>query len=124
MGFISDAEVRRAVQLLRDDRIAVAASRHHSAIYALTCPAYDTQYVFVDRGEIRLPHADEIPAADITIDGEEWQWQLVLAGLHGGLHRAWRYKLLNFTGDAVRMMFLWKFMWRLSESLVAARGGR
>ncbi|MES2940752.1 MAG: SCP2 sterol-binding domain-containing protein [Pseudomonadota bacterium] len=122
MAFLNDIEAARLAQLLQADPVATAACRHHTATYGLRC---DDALVLVtaERGHVSAVRAAGPAQPDITIAGTASQWQGILQGLHGGLHRAWRYKLLDFSGDAVTMMFLWKFMWRMGDALVAVRRG-
>ncbi|MET4491222.1 hypothetical protein [Bradyrhizobium sp. LA7.1] len=74
--------------------------------------------IILDRG--RLLGLTDWTADDernaVFVSGSVQQWQHAF-GLHGGLHRAWRYRLLAFTGDQVRMMTFWKTIWRVGEAL-------
>ena len=56
----------------------------------------------------------------VCIRGSSEDWRPVLRGLRGGLHRAFRHRLLTFDGDAVATLMLWKTIWRLGEALAEA----
>jgi len=56
----------------------------------------------------------------VEISGNKENWTLVISGLHGGLHRAFRHKILKFEGDPVTMLSIWKTLWRVGEALSVA----
>ncbi|TYK43087.1 hypothetical protein [Actinomadura decatromicini] len=79
-------------------------------------------WLVVDRGTVRRA-GDGRDGADlkqIRIAGTAAEWKPILDGLHGGLHRAWRYHLLRFEGDPVALLDLWKTIWRLGDALADA----
>jgi len=111
----------RVIALLDADSVVAENSRWRIACYELVCGSESIALV-VDDGGVRSVANIELQSTPvIKISGTEDQWRTVLDGLHGGLHRAWRYRLLDFDGDPLVMMSLWKTLWRLGEALVAAQ---
>jgi len=80
----------------------------------------------IEDGILRLLRENETtPGPRVTIAGSADNWVKIIDGLHGGLHRAFRHKLLRFDGDAASMLTIWKTNWRLGEALAeAGKGGR
>lgn len=56
----------------------------------------------------------------VVVSGSLDQWSKVLLEQHGGVHRAWRYHQLQFSGDQVKMLTFWKTLWRIGENLQQA----
>ncbi|MEM8716664.1 MAG: hypothetical protein AAGE92_12970 [Cyanobacteria bacterium P01_G01_bin.4] len=56
----------------------------------------------------------------VVVSGSPEQWSRVLLEQHGGVHRAWRYHQLEFSGDQVKMLTFWKTLWRIGENLQEA----
>lgn len=59
--------------------------------------------------------------ASVRISGSVGDWQPILDGQQGGLHRAWRHQRLAFDGDRTALMRHYKMVWRLG-TLLAERG--
>lgn len=59
--------------------------------------------------------------ATLRISGSLDDWQPILDGQQGGLHRAWRHQRLAFQGDRVALMRSYKMVWRLGD-LLAGEG--
>lgn len=57
---------------------------------------------------------------EVVISGSSEDWAKIIKGMHGGMHRAFRHKILQFKGDSIVMLSIWKTIWRLGESLVKA----
>lgn len=105
---------------LNNDPIVALDAKWHRAILTLTCDS-ESRSFSVSQGHVKLIDNGDgegmcrLPR--IHISGSAERWQPILSGLHGGLHRAFRHRLLAFDGDAVAMMSLWKTVWRLGEAL-------
>lgn len=56
----------------------------------------------------------------VVVSGKTEDWAKVLLEQHGGIHRAWRYHQLQFSGDQVKMLTFWKTLWRIGENLQQA----
>lgn len=114
--------VKRAAQILNEDQIVRANTAWRRARVSLVANGELAATLLVDRGSVRVAtpqEGGELP--EVVIAGREADWQAILDGLHGGLHRAWRYKLLEFGGgDPATTFDLWKTIWRLGDALVAA----
>ncbi|TMR04935.1 hypothetical protein ETD83_07765 [Actinomadura soli] len=109
----------RAIVLLEADP---QRDRWRSARIGLSETPGPDLLLVVDRGTVRRA-GDGQDGADlkqIRIVGTADEWKPILAGLHGGLHRAWRYHLLRFEGDSVALLDLWKTIWRLGDALADA----
>jgi hypothetical protein len=112
--------LKRAEAILRRDPVVAENVRWHDASITLVCDA--KRWTFeVREGQITL-EANERPREqpEILIRGRSEDWQPLLRGMQGGLHRAFRHKLLAFEGDAVAMLTLWKTVWRVGESISLA----
>jgi putative sterol carrier protein len=57
----------------------------------------------------------------VIISGSYENWLKIVNGLPGGLHRAFRHRILKFEGDYVTMLGIWKTIWRLGEALSSSR---
>lgn len=125
MPIFNDRLVSEVERLIASDPIVRANTRFGRLALVLAADDSSALRVVVDRGRLvplqEWGQDDERSA--VLISGGADKWRVVLDGLHGGLHRAWRYRLLQFSGDQVRMMTFWKTIWRVSEALQkAARG--
>jgi hypothetical protein len=113
--------VERTAQILSADQIVRANTAWRRARVCLVADGDVAATLLVDHGSVRVGAPGEggdLP--DVVIAGRAQQWQAILGGLHGGLHRAWRYQLLEFGGDPATTFDLWKTIWRLGDALVAA----
>jgi len=109
--------LRRVEASLDEDPIVASNARWYRATLSLVCDDRTWDYRVAD-GHVKLVE-DGSSSRDpqIRIRGSSEDWQPILQGLRGGLHRAFRHKLLAFEGDAVAMLTLWKTIWRLGEAL-------
>jgi hypothetical protein len=114
--------VERAVAMLAEDPVVRASSRWRRARICLVEAGAPEQALVVDRGTVRRATGDDAAAGlpEIRIGGSREQWTPILEGRHGGLHRAWRYRELDFGGDPVAAFDLWKTVWRLGDALARA----
>jgi SCP-2 sterol transfer family protein len=112
--------LRRVEASLNEDPVVAANARWYTARLTLVCDDRSWDYRVAD-GRVKLVE-DGGSSRDpqVRIRGSSEDWQPVLRGLRGGLHRAFRHRLLAFEGDAVAMLTLWKTIWRLGEALAEA----
>jgi hypothetical protein len=109
---------------LNEDPIVASNTIWYRATLRLVCDEESWDFV-VAEGHVNLAD-DHVWSADplVSIRGSSDDWRPVLGGLRGGLHRAFRHRLLVFEGDAVATLLLWKTIWRLGEALgEAGKGG-
>lgn len=85
-----------------------------------------------ETGWLQISAADGAGTSAITVttgDGEpdSWavgiagtaeQWEEIWSGLPGGLHRAWRQKLLEFFGPEEALLAHYPMVWQLGELMV------
>lgn len=76
-----------------------------------------------ERGWLAI-HGGAVPAvgtdqetATIDIVGDAAAWEDVLRPVPGGLHRAWRHRLLQFRGDDAVLLRHYKMIWQLGAVL-------
>jgi hypothetical protein len=112
--------LKRAEAILRRDPVVVENVRWHDASITLVCDA--KRWTFgVREGRMALEADERLrEQPEILIRGRSEDWRPLLRGLQGGLHRAFRHKLLTFEGDAVAMLTLWKTVWRVGEAISLA----
>lgn len=105
---------------LNKDPIVASNARWYTATLTLVCDDRSWDYRVAD-GRVKLME-DGGSSRDpqVRIRGSSEDWQPILRGLRGGLHRAFRHRLLAFEGDAVATLTLWKTIWRLGEALAEA----
>lgn len=53
----------------------------------------------------------------VTLVADADVWRALRAGLHGGLHRAWRHQMVRFDGDPELIFAHWLLLWRLGANL-------
>jgi len=114
--------LRQVEAELNEDPIVASNTVWYRATLRLVCDGESWDFV-VAEGHVNLAE-DQVSSADslVSIRGSSDDWRPVLEGLRGGLHRAFRHRLLTFEGDAVAMLLLWKTIWRLGEALGEAGG--
>jgi 3-hydroxyisobutyrate dehydrogenase-like beta-hydroxyacid dehydrogenase len=112
--------LRRVEARLNEDPVVASNARWYRATLTLVCDEHSWDYRVAD-GRVQLVE-DGGPSQDsrVRIRGSSEAWRPVLRGLRGGLHRAFRHRLLTFDGDAVATLMLWKTIWRLGEALAEA----
>lgn len=112
--------LRRVEANLNEDPVVASNTRWYTARLTLVCNDRSWDYR-VANGRVKLVE-DGGSSRDpqVRIRGSSEDWQPVLRGLRGGLHRAFRHRLLAFEGDAVATLTLWKTIWRLGEALAEA----
>ncbi len=112
--------LHRAEASLNEDPIVASNIRWYTATLTLVCDDRSWDYCVAD-GRVKLVE-DGGSSRDpqVRIRGSSEDWQPILRGLRGGLHRAFRHRLLAFEGDAVATLTLWKTIWRLGEALAEA----
>lgn len=112
--------LRRVEARLNGDPVVASNARWYRATLTLVCDDYSWDYRVAD-GRVKLVE-DGGSSQDprVRIRGSSEDWRPVLRGLRGGLHRAFRHRLLAFEGDAVATLTLWKTIWRLGEALAGA----
>jgi hypothetical protein len=120
MSALNTDLLKRAEAILRQDPIVAENVRWHDASITLVCDA--KRWTFEVREGCITLEPDEHPREqpEILIRGQSEDWRPLLKGMQGGLHRAFRHKLLAFEGDAVAMLTLWKTVWRVGESISLA----
>jgi hypothetical protein len=112
--------LHRVEASLNEDPIVASNARWYTATLTLVCDDQSWDFRVAD-GRVKLVE-DGGSSRDpqVRIRGSSEDWQPVLRGLRGGLHRAFRHRLLAFEGDAVATLTLWKTIWRLGEALAKA----
>lgn len=81
-----------------------------------------TGWLRVETGRVTAVGATPEPAATVRIAGGSASWSAITQGLPGGLHRAWRHRMLTFEGDLVAFMRHYKLFWRLGDLLARGDG--
>ena len=117
MAALSRTLLERTAEILNDDPFVKENTKRCKATLYLACENNKFALAF-DNGKVRLL-ADGESGADpvVSISGNKENWNKIISGLPGGLHRAFRHKLLRFEGDATTMLTIWKTIWRLGEAL-------
>jgi hypothetical protein len=115
--------LRRVEARLNEDPVVASNSRWYRATLTLVCDDRSWNLRVAD-GSVKLVE-DGGSSQDprVRIRGSSEDWRPILQGLRGGLHRAFRHRLLAFEGDAVATLTLWKTIWRLGEALAEAGEG-
>jgi 3-hydroxyisobutyrate dehydrogenase-like beta-hydroxyacid dehydrogenase len=112
--------LRRIEAKLNEDPVVVSNARWYRATLRLVCDEHSWDYRVAD-GRVQLVEdGGSSQDPQVRIRGSSEDWRPVLRGLRGGLHRAFRHRLLTFDGDAVATLMLWKTIWRLGEALAEA----
>jgi 3-hydroxyisobutyrate dehydrogenase-like beta-hydroxyacid dehydrogenase len=112
--------LRRIEAKLNEDPVVVSNARWYRATLRLVCDEHSWDYRVAD-GRVQLVEdGGSSQDPQVRIWGSSEDWRPVLRGLRGGLHRAFRHRLLTFDGDAVATLMLWKTIWRLGEALAEA----
>ena len=111
--------LRRAEANLNRDPIVTANTRWYRARLTLVCDADQWDFDIADGWVKPMDNKDSSCHPQIRIRGNSEDCQPILQRLRGGLHRAFRHKLLSLEGYAVATLTLWKTIWRLGEALVA-----
>jgi 3-hydroxyisobutyrate dehydrogenase-like beta-hydroxyacid dehydrogenase len=112
--------LRRVEARLNEDPVVVSNARWYSATLMLVCDEHTWDYRVADGRVQMVEDGGSSQDPQVRIRGSSEDWRPVLRGLRGGLHRAFRHRLLTFDGDAVAMLMLWKTIWRLGEALAEA----
>lgn len=109
--------LHRAEARLNEDPVVASNARWYTATLTLVCDDRSWSYRVAD-GRVELVEDGGSPRdPQVRIRGGSEDWRPILLGLRGGLHRAFRHRLLVFEGDAVATLTLWKTIWRLGEAL-------
>lgn len=77
----------------------------------------------IERGRVTAVSLAHGPEASIRLLGDEASWELIWKGLNGGLHRAWRHRMIRFDGDPQAIYGYWKMIWRFGDLMAAAGWG-
>ena len=112
--------LRRVEARLNEDPVVASNARWYRATLTLVCDDRSWDFRVAD-GRVNLVEdggSSEDPR--VLLRGSSEDWRPILRGLRGGLHRAFRHRLLAFEGDAVATLTLWKTIWRLGEALAEA----
>ena len=112
--------LRRVEARLNEDPVVVSNARWYRATLMLVCDEHTWDYRVADGRVQMVEDGGSSQDPQVRIRGSSEDWWPVLRGLRGGLHRAFRHRLLTFDGDAVAMLMLWKTIWRLGEALAEA----
>ncbi len=112
--------LRRVEAGLDGDPIVASNARWYGATLTLVCDDRSWDFRVAD-GRMKLAEdGGSLRDPRVVIRGGSEDWQPIVRGLRGGLHRAFRHRLLAFEGDAVATLTLWKTIWRLGEALAEA----
>jgi 3-hydroxyisobutyrate dehydrogenase len=112
--------LRRVETRLNEDPVVVSNARWYRATLMLVCDEHTWDYRVADGRVQMVEDGGSSQDPQVRIRGSSEDWRPVLLGLRGGLHRAFRHRLLTFDGDAVATLMLWKTIWRLGEALAEA----
>lgn len=117
MSVLTKDLLRRVEARLNEDPIVASNARWYRATLTLVCDDEPWHFA-VAEGRVNLTD-DRVSSEGprVSIRGSSNDWRPILGGLRGGLHRAFRHRLLAFEGDAVATLILWKTIWRLGEAL-------
>lgn len=120
MSVLTTDLLRRVEDRLNEDPVVASNASWYKARLRLACDDESWDFAVAD-GHVNLTDdVDSSPDPVVLIRGSSDDWRPVLGGLRGGLHRAFRHRLLAFEGDAVATLILWKTIWRLGEALAEA----
>lgn len=111
--------LRRVEARLDGDPVVASNAKWYRATLTLVCDDLSWNYRVAD-GRVKLVEGGSPRDPQVVIRGGSGDWRPILQGLRGGLHRAFRHRLLAFEGDAVATLTLWKTIWRLGEALAEA----
>lgn len=96
--------------------------KNFSGVISLECDGSEA-WLDVDGGQVRAVGLNPVERYAIGISGELSAWEQIWSGLPGGLHRAWRHRLLRFRGDQSALMRHYKMVWRLGDLMAQAGWG-
>ncbi len=117
MSALTTGLLQQVAARLNADSVVASNARWYRATLTLVCDE-ESWHFTVAEGRVNLTDDHALSTAPVvSIRGNSDDWRPVLRGLRGGLHRAFRHKLLVFEGDPVAMLSLWKTIWRLGEAL-------
>ena len=119
MGVLNFDLVSRSVKYLNDDPFFKENVRFYNFILCLECEE-DRYYYNVSDGKITVLDANDDLRADVVISGNQENWGKIIDGMQGGMHRAFRHKMLHFSGNPAIMLSVWKTIWRIGEALTKA----
>ena len=124
MNPFAEPLLKRAETMLNRDPAVLQNIRGLRMNLTLQCDEKNWCLLIAD-GNIRsVPESGRLPdAPQVFISGTAENWKRIIDGLRGGLHRAFRHRLLRFSGDPAAMLAIWKTIWRIGETLCAARKG-
>jgi hypothetical protein len=77
----------------------------------------------IEGGRVTGVSLADNPEAPIRLLGDEGAWEALWEGLNGGLHRAWRHRMIRFEGNPQAIYGYWKMIWRFGDLMVAAKWG-
>lgn len=77
----------------------------------------------IEGGQVTAVSTVGNPQAQIRLRGDDSAWESIWSGMNGGLHRAWRHRMVQFEGDPQAIYGHWKMIWRLGDLMVAAGWG-
>jgi len=115
MKALTNQLIMLSKKLCETDDIIIQGIKHIDFILCLK----EEENVFfykVSKDKISVINCEK-DKADVTIAGTTENWLLVLQGLDGGIHRAFRHEVLHFYGNYFVMLNLWKVIWRIGENL-------
>ena len=124
MSVLTTDLLRQVEAGLNEDPIVASNTKWYRATLRLVCDEQSWDFA-VAEGRVNLTEDRASSTGPlVSIRGSSDDWRPVLGGMRGGLHRAFRHRLLVFEGDAVTTLLLWKTIWRLGEALgEAGKGG-
>ncbi|MBB6453708.1 putative sterol carrier protein [Salirhabdus euzebyi] len=93
--------------------------KFYSLNLLLKCDNHEN-YFNISKGNISLVKSLDNSKPLVIVSGSAEDWDKIIRGIHGGMHRAFRHKILKFDGDPVAMLSIWKTIWRIGESLKLA----
>ena len=117
LSVLNKSLLERVEDMMNKDPIVASNARWHDAILTLDCDNEPWHFRVTDGRVLLVDDPEHVYVPRIYIQGTSENYQLILEGLPGGFHQAFRHKLLSFDGDHVVMMLLWKTIWRLGECL-------
>jgi len=122
MANLSLERLARLGEIANNDPQFLEYGRRFRGDLAIRCGS-EQGTLRIDGGRITGVSLNWSPEAPIRLAGEETNWQTLWRGMPGGLHRAWRHRMIHFDGDPQAVYGYWKMIWRLGDLMVDAGWG-
>ena len=119
MNIFNTNLITRVIDLLNNDQMVYNNTKWYTFNLVLKTESTQCQLT-IQRGQVSLKNIPE-KLPEIIITGSNENWNKILNGLPGGLHRAFRHRLLEFSGDPIIMLSVWKTIYRLGVALAQAK---